>query len=94
MFDVGFLELLMISALALILLGPKDFQKALFFLGKMLAMLRSWVHTWAQALDPEASPQHSASHDDAPSPPSPLIIEGEVVTSNDPAFDEHKASKE
>lgn len=51
MFDIGFLELIIVAVLALLVLGPERLPKAAATLGKWIGKARRLMSTFSQEID-------------------------------------------
>lgn len=85
MFDVGFFEILIVSAIALILLGPKDFQKALFALGTFISNCKSWFESMINNENIRENEEEKIDN---------LTIDGEYISREDKEFEKEKSEKE
>ena len=70
MFEVGFSELLLIMALALLVLGPQKLPKVVAEVGRWMGRARAMARQFREQLEVEAAePQRPPPH--APPPPPP-----------------------
>ena len=72
MFEVGFSELLLIMALALLVLGPQKLPKVVAEVGRWMGRARAMARQFREQLEVEAAePQRPPPHAPPPPPPPP-----------------------
>ena len=86
MFEVGFSELLLIMALALLVLGPQKLPKVVAEVGRWMGRARAMARQFREQLEVEAAePQRPPPHAPPP-PPTPTSTDDPVrqSTPDDP----------
>lgn len=73
MFNVGWSELLVVGAVALILVGPKDMPKVMGSLGRWARKARAFTHDMQKVFDQVARDADPAVLDDKTSKDSPTF---------------------